>query len=147
MTTYQPYERRLGILYDRTKDMSVKDIAAQIRKTVRQAAKDGLIPTEWKYSVRYRSASMSQAIDIRVEIPADVYNLEQEYYDEHHHPYRTFPQMLVGKYEPLAKMLTTLELLNSVHSGYNYNGSDSMIDYFDVRYYGSVSFTMEGRGW
>ena len=147
MTSYIYPERRLGIMYERTKNMTVKEIAAQIRKTIRQAAKDGIIPSEWKYSVRYRSASMSQAIDVTVEIPADIYDLEQAYWDEHNHPYRTFPEMLVGKYEPLARMLQTSELLNSIHRGYNYDGSDSMTDYYDVRFYGNVSFIREGRDW
>lgn len=147
MTSYIYPERSHGTLYERTKNLTVKEVAAQIRKTIRQAAKDGIIPTEWKYSIRYRSASMSQAIDIYVEVPGDVYDMEQNYYTENGHPYRTFPEMLTGKYESLARLLQTTDLLWSIHRGYNYDGSDSMTDYFDVRFYGGVTVTREGRGW
>lgn len=143
MTTYYPYERREGIHFASTANKTVKEVAALMRATIRQTAKDGLLPQDWKYSVRYRTASMMVAIDVSVIIPTDLYQLERKFYEINGYGRRPQTEDFVGEFEPLATMKAAEELLWSIHRGYNYDGSDTMTDYFDVRYYGSVQLRPE----
>ena len=62
--TWALYERRYGTLYEDTKHLSVKEIAAHMRKVIRQAAKDGVLPKNWNYQVRYRAYAGGCAIDV-----------------------------------------------------------------------------------
>lgn len=140
MTThYSPPERTYGRHYDVTKDLTAKEIAAHMRKVIRQAAKDQLIPADWTYSVRYRSYSGGCAIDVIVAVPDELLDLRDEYEAQHNCRYYTFLEDLVDKYAPLATLRATEVMLDEIHRGYNYNGSDSMTDYFDVRFYGNVT--------
>ena len=54
-------------------------------------------------------------------------------------------QFMVGEYEPLVAATQAEKLLRQIHKGYNYNGSDPMTDYFDVRYYGTVTIMTNTR--
>lgn len=144
-TNWSPPERRLGSLYEQTKGMRTKEVAAHMRKVIRQTATDGLLPTDWTYSVRYRTASMMTAIDVTVAIPDELHDLWVRYETENRYRIDTFPDLLVDEWAPLAGVLAAKTLLESIHRAYNYDGSDSMTDYFDVRYYGTVEFI--GQGW
>lgn len=143
MTTYQPYERRHGSFYDETRNMTVKEVAAHMRKVIRQTVKDGLLPQDWKYSIRYRTASMCQAIDVDVTIPTDLYRLELDYYEQNGYNTRSAFAQFNDRFAPLAELGAARNLLESIHKAYNYDGSDSMTDYFDVRYYGTVNLRPE----
>lgn len=143
MTTYQPYERRHGSFYDETRNMTVKEVAAHMRKVIRQTVKDGLLPQDWKYSIRYRTASMCQAIDVDVTIPTDLYRLELKFHDDVGRIGRAGRGYMSDEYAPLLMMEQARDLLESIHKSYNYDGSDSMTDYFDVRYYGTVNLRPE----
>lgn len=141
-----PYERSYGSLYEQTKDLRPVQVAAHMRKIVRQCAKDGLLPSDWTYSVRYRSYAGGCSIDITVAVPDELLALRDRYEAEHHHRYTTFPvEMLIGEYAPLAGLMTAEQTLHQIHSGYNYDGSDHMTDYFDVRYYGGVTVVDQTR--
>lgn len=137
------YERRLGVLYQQTKTMTVKEIAAQIRKVIRQTAKEGVIPPDWNYQVRYRTYAGGCAIDVNVGVPDELYQLYQEFTEEHGRldqiEYAHAQFLVEGKYKPLVEFHKAQKLLWEIHRGYNYNGSDPMTDYFDVRYYGTVT--------
>jgi hypothetical protein len=147
MTTPFTYERRLGQLYERTKTLTVKEIAAQIRKVIRQTAKDQVLPPHWNYQVRYRTYAGGCAIDVNVGIPDELHELLQEFTTEHGfvRQLEHFPHLAEGKYEPLVELHKAEKLLQEIHRGYNYDGSDAMTDYFDVRYYGTVTLMPNTR--
>lgn len=61
------YERHYGYLYDA--ERTVKEDAANIRRHIKSMQKAGLLPDDWKFSVRYRTASMCRSIDINAVSP------------------------------------------------------------------------------
>lgn len=71
-----------GYLHDA--DRSVKDDAASIRRTIKTLTKAGLLPADWTYSVRYRTASMVLAIDITATAPRPVHACNPDRYSEPH---------------------------------------------------------------
>ena len=114
--------RSEGKLYDR--NLSIKEIAKLMR-----AALKAEIPGV-KFSVRKRSSTYSWAID--VEIVAAPF------------PLRIVPapsselQGFVNYWTPEA--LALQQQAQEIHDRWNYDNCDSMTDYFDVNYYGRVSF-------
>lgn len=144
--TWALYERRYGTLYEDTKHLSVKEVAAHMRKVIRQAAKDGVLPKNWNYQVRYRAYAGGCAIDVNVGIPDELYALRQKFVDEFGFTNRgTVNEFMTGEYEPLRAATEAEQLLNQIHRGYNFDGSDPMTDYFDVRYYGTVTIMANAR--
>lgn len=131
---------REGVKYQQTKGLMLKDLAALIRKEVREAAKAGLIPTEWRYAVRKRDY---RAIDTYMIIPDEVETLIGEFQTENEMPLtryavQTYEWMFTGKYEPLKAVVLAEEFLKGLIGAYNYDNNDIMTDYFDVRFYGGV---------
>jgi hypothetical protein len=139
--------RSYGGKYADTKGLSLTDIAKLIRaevklarKVAKMTAKPGAVkiadpigdaPAEVKISVRTQYYSGGGSIDVRIrdipqewgwtEVPDD------SFYD--HRPRRIATPAL----KAFAKAI------KDVMSSYNYDGSDAMTDYFDVRFYGHVS--------
>lgn len=159
------YERTYGYLYDR--DRLVKDDAALIRRTIKTLAKGDLLPADWVYSVRYRTFAGGRAIDISARSPRPVTLMESGYVRASDtKPRRVIvPRRLDIDDTSLADDERWINLwlrpgeqheirwcdtstsearavhraLSDLHDGCNHDGSDSMTDYFDVKFYGSVS--------
>lgn len=135
--------RTYGIHYEATKNLTSKEIAAHMRRVVRQAAKDGLLPAEYAYSVKLSRSSMSTAINIYVIVPDAVEELRREWCDgtrpNYTHADAGWFNMAGEKFTPLQTLAATERALHEIHNAYNYDGSDSMTDYFDVRFYGFVN--------
>jgi len=108
------YERTYGAEYDAS--MTVKQIAAVVRTRLRAALKAGDLPVpagnEVKISVRYRTASMMQAIDRTVS----------------------------GFEGTRSEWAALRKAIDAVANAYNHDGSDIQTDYFDVRFYGSTDY-------
>lgn len=124
-------ERTYGANYDR--DRSVKDDAAKIRRTIKDMVKGGHLPADWKYSVRYRTASMMQAIDVHCTSPRPTLSVD---------PYSLNPD--TGREIGFAnaetsEARTVRESLTELVASFNHDGSDLQTDYFDVKFYGDVS--------
>ena len=133
------YERTYGAKYDRS--LRGPDIAKRIRQDIKSAIQTDELPAG-VYSVRYRSASMCQAIDVTAKhLPGvAVLNPERIAFDalpweEQRH--RRTPDI---HNETGARIIETL---NRIHAAYNHDGSERQVDYFDVNYYGHVSFEGE----
>lgn len=128
--------RTYGPKYEATKNLSKVEIAKLIRQDIKAAVKDGRLP-KGKYSVRTHLYAGGGSIDVNVigvSIPLFNPDRIQLEIDE---PYRSHSEFICPIHTPEAKgMISTLE---AIRDAYNYDGSDSMTDYFDVRYYGSVS--------
>lgn len=147
MSTYNPYERRYGTQYEATKNMTTKEVAAHLRRVIKQAAKDGLLHGEYKYSVRLSRSTWSSCIDVYIIVP-DAVIAERDAYEaqggkpRYHHADRLWFDT-PAQYATLSTLAETEAALNELRSSYNYDGSDSMTDYFDVRFYGSVTVVGE----
>lgn len=136
-------QRAYGSLAQLTKGMDIKGVAKHIRNTVRQCAKDGLIPG-WAYSVK---VDHHTAINVTVGVPDEVMALRESFeqakrtmFNETYGcRYTAFRDELVGEFAPLAVLDATEQLLTEIHNAPNWNGSDVQSDYFDVRYYGHVN--------
>lgn len=148
MNTHDRYERAFGTLYAATKDMSTKDVAAHLRRCVKQAAKDGLISSAYRYSVRHRWATHSPCIDLDIIVPDALVDMLHEFETAHGRWTSEWcaEQMRDNpKWAPLAELRATYLLLTDMHNAYNYDGSDTMTDYFDVRFYGRADIMGERR--
>lgn len=132
-------ERSHGYKYDEVEQLTgekyagAAEIAKLMRKDIAEAVEFGLLPgAPVRYSVTSESYSGGQSIDITVkDWQGPWYACHCEETGEQIHPR---PSCLSPEVEA-AKM--TLE---RIHGAYNHDGSDIQTDYFDVRYYGQVSW-------
>ncbi len=135
------YERSYGYRYAELGDHpTCAEIAKVIRKDIKQAVAEGLLPAAWSYSVR----SDTNSVDLDVRDCPDAWKLcdgmnchnvwcsarNDPQYAAHASPH----DVLTDDAEA-AKMT-----LDRIHGAYNHDGSEIQTDYFDVRYYGHVSF-------
>jgi hypothetical protein len=142
----------------------VAAIAKAIREDIKQAKADGLIPKNWKVSVRSNSFSMGCSIDVTVRDCVDAWQdctgiipgteVQGVCFDGT--TYTTADACrdpwCAAKNDPnyahaakihktqTAEARAAEEILRDIHRAYNHDNSDAMTDYFDVRYYGQVSF-------
>lgn len=152
--------RTEGYKYDEQKGMSVADIAKLMRRDIKAAIADGLLPgTPVKYSVRIQTYSGGASINIEAQGWAGAWEDCDGY---HGHEARVSgmgrelcpnyfcaPALaMCGEERPGAEVHQRLAAdadaakmtLERIHGAYNHDGSDTMTDYFDVNYYGGVSF-------
>lgn len=130
--TFQPnYERIYGSKYAETKDLDIIEVAKLIKKELRSEM------SEVKWSVRTSRYSGGQSINVKIkDCPADfkIYNPEwlREVNETGRSPYR------VEKYTKAAQEL--LKVTERIVEAYNFDGSETMVDYFDVRFYKHIDF-------
>lgn len=151
---YRYPEVSYGAKYEQVKHLSTTEIAKLIRADIKLARKvetklgtaagadiaivDGLaalasMPKTIKVSVRSEYFSGGSSIDVRV------YNLPEKGWGYVHEEY---PR---PHWTPGAELSAILDALAEIHRAYNYNGSDAMVDYFDVNYYGHVDVDWRDR--
>jgi hypothetical protein len=112
------------------------DIAKAMRADIKAAIATGELPGKFTYSVRIEEYSMGRSIDISIQDHPDPY-IEEQLDDQFGK--RQFHR-LRSELEPV------LWKVKGIWQAYNYDGSDSMTDYFDVDFYGSVGFeSPDGR--
>jgi len=132
-------ERVYGKKYDRS--LTNKEIAAAIRQDIKAAIAKGKLPKSLKVSVRYDHFSGGSSIDARVTawpegfmwLNPDWCVLTTEKPNQYHDR--------VPRYTKQAEAV--METLKEIHGAYNHDGSDSMVDHFDVKYYGDVGVDWE----
>lgn len=154
------YERSHGYKYDEGGNLPTVQIAKLIRADIKTAISEGLLPARWTYTVRSHSFSGGSSIDVGVKNCADAWMPCPGYKigTKHDLPgggwtatgcgnvwckvgglHKDLPgaeEHDVLTEEALAATMT----LERIHSAYNHDGSESMVDYFDVNYYGTVGF-------
>lgn len=143
---------REGANYQATKNLSLKEVTALIRKEARETvaewnAKNGDIGTV-KVSVTMPHYG---AIDADLKVDGLVYGLYKEYGDI------AFAQRLRERVDdiaslgerflPLVKLYELRDAIEAIRYQYNYNESDPQIDYFSVRYYGSTTIRNKDGGY
>lgn len=139
------YERSYGSLHD--PDRTAKEDAANIRRHVRTMTKAGVLPADWAYSVRYTTAAMCRAIDVRATSPRPIYAVDPEAVRYVGTPAQGAPVQHpeTGEWVTAHRDTLTVEAaavlatLTDLHDGHNHDGSESQVDYFDVKFYGQVS--------
>jgi hypothetical protein len=133
-----PDNERRGAKFEATRGLSTKEIAARIRADIKAAQKAGTLDARFKISTRCEYFSGGSSIDCRItHIPDDVPLFNPDYlrHEVEHatgafNPYR-------GEYRS-AQVSAALATISEIHGAYNRDNSDSMTDYFCVRYYGDV---------
>lgn len=121
-----------GARYDATRNLSLKEVAKRIRQDIKQMIKAGTIPSGTKVSIR-----MDGYNALRVSItalPADlkVYNPE---YVQATKNFNQPPEWDLRCDRYTKKMQAIIDALDENTRSYNRDNSDSMVDYFDVRFY------------
>ena len=154
------YERSYGYRYDEPEQVTGKsyasaaDIAKMIRADIKQAIAEGLLPSKpVTYSVRARNFAGGCAIDVEArgwpEAWQQCEGIKVGTKREHEgggwtatacsnhwckaredRPGAEFHEVLTEEGQ------VALMTLERIHGAYNHDGSESMVDYFDVRYYG-----------
>lgn len=126
-----------GTKYDSGRD--IKDIAKLVRADIKAAAKKGQIPKGIKTSVRISRFSGGQSLDVyikhlggeRVINPAWVKHM-----DGGGHVCDAPP-----RYTAIATHAR--KVIEALVAAYNFDDSESMVDYFHVNFYGNVTFDYE----
>lgn len=144
------YERSYGYRYAELGDHpTAAEIAKVIRADIKQAVGEGLLPAAWSYSVRSDSFTGGQSVDVSVQDCPDAYTACDGGQDCHNvwcsarndprYAHAATPHQVLTE-EAEAAQVT----LKRIHDAYNHDGSEIMVDYFDVRYYGQVTFEDAG---
>jgi hypothetical protein len=121
-----------GSKYDAS--LSRKDVAALVRKEIRAAIKAGSLPPV-KVSVRVDDSSIDAVVtsvptSLRLFNPAHL-----KFYEEH--PYDV-PEHSIPRYT--SEATAVLEAVKGMLDAYNYNLSDTQVDYHNVNFCSSVKF-------
>lgn len=128
-------ERIYGSKYN--DKLSNKEIAAAIRQDIKTAIAKRKLPAGLKVSVRYDRFAGGSSIDMSVTawpenfmwLNPDWVVLNKEQPHQYHERLPRYTEQATAVLDDLKKM----------HDAYNHDGSDSMTDHFDVKYYGSVN--------
>ena len=157
------YERAYGYKYTEQQGKSLAEIAKLMRQDIKQAIAEALLPGKpVKYSVRTETYSGGGSINIEVRDWPEAWQ-ECDGYKPGDRVVSGMGRQLCRDYFCAAMLAITGEerpgtqahevltedaqavemTLKRIREAYNHDGSDSMVDYFDVNYYGHVSF--EGR--
>lgn len=119
-----------GSKYNR--DLDIAQIAKLVRADIKAAVKEGTLPKGFKASVRISRYSMGQSLNVTVKAAPGVTIMN--------------PLRLAHEESGSREVMTRDELLDTVKSivdAYNYDGSDSQSDYYNVNFYGFVDFAHE----
>ncbi len=118
--------------YKSVENLSRKDIAKLIRKDLKAFWKD------YKFSVVIDSFAGGGAINCEIKkAPSMCYTLEYKEAIKKNN----FEGLLNREYEKYTKFWNDLvEKIKEIISQYNFNDSDSMIDYFSCNFYSNVSY-------
>lgn len=122
MSTTENFAHTIGNKYMETRDLDIAEVAKLVRKDIKAAVKNGHLPADTKYSVRIERFSMGQAINITATLPdrpARV-RIDREY---------------DGQYGYTNESNAINAVLNAIVNAYNYDNSDVLTDYFQVRFY------------
>lgn len=130
------YDYREGELYEATKELEVKDIAAMIRKELRLLA-----PSGCKFSVRFVRGRGYRDIDIHLLVPSSVMALRYELEDLNDYtPFRYLDLSLMeGRFAPLRAIAQAYHRAVELFEAYNFYEAPVYGDGCSKRYFGGVS--------
>jgi hypothetical protein len=132
-----------GSKYEATRNLDIAEIAKRMRADIKALGLAAGIKT----SVRTRRYSGGQAIDITITaLPegfAILCDATASWYKQF--PGREHEAPGYMDNQRSEELRTLIRQLERIHGSYNRDNSDSMTDYFDVRFYGSVGLDWEVR--
>ncbi len=132
--------RTYGYLYDRNR--SVTDDAANIRRHIKTMSKAGVLPADWSYSVRKRSGTHSWAFNVRAVSPRPLCACEPDHYDHPHVRHAETGEMVTAREDRYTiEARAVARALHDLVNGHNHDGSDTLTDYYDVKFYSDVTLT------
>jgi len=154
------YERSYGYKYAEGGKLDTAAIAKLIRKDIKTAISEGLLPDHWKYSVTIDRFSGGSSIDVSVKDCADAWTACPGYKlgSKQELPGGGWTATACGNawckaggqhkdsphatdHDVLTETAQAAKItLERIHGAYNHDGSESQVDYFDVNYYGTVNF-------
>lgn len=154
------YERSYGYKYAEGGGLDTAAIAKLIRKDIKTAVSEGLLPDRWKYSVTISRFAGGSSIDVRVKNCADAWTPCPGYVPGTRSELpgggwtaRGCPDVWckaggafkdkpgAQEHDVLTEEALAAEMtLERIHGAYNFDGSESQVDYFDRNYYGGVDF-------
>jgi hypothetical protein len=138
-TNRDPYAISYGAKYDRNLDIA--EIAKRVRADIKALVSDGQLPRA-KYSVRIDRFSGGCSLDVRIdEVPFPILNEERVRCDTLE-PHVYHADTLPLHTDAAQDLLRRIEM---VTAAYNYDGSDSQTDHFNVNFYGHASFRWDGQ--
>lgn len=117
----------------------VKEIASDMRDDLKQAKKDEAIPKDAKISIRSSSAGGSSiAINVNDLDEQDVYQYGYANMGHYMFDRRNLSRPALDLNSKRSGPGTVKDNVERIHNSYNYNNSNSMVDYFDRGFYGEV---------
>lgn len=125
------FERKYGNKAIETKNLSTTEIAALIRTDIKTLINAGTLP-KGKYSVISKYYSGGSSIDIKVKSITGHKLLTPEYTSAR----RAGTWSGGVRFTKIAS--DVVETLQSLHSSYNFDSSDSQYDHFDTRFLGNA---------
>lgn len=132
-------ERVYGAKYD--KNISSKEVAARVRNDIKAAIKTGELPEGLKVSVRYEGFSGGTSVRASITAwPKDFLWLNPQWVIANKENPDRYQDRTPRYTKKGQKVIDTVE---SIRDAYNHDGSDSMTDHFDVKYYGSTDVWWE----
>lgn len=131
------YEITEGSRYQATRDLDIAEIAKLVRKDIKDAQVDGLLPADATFTVRIDRFSGGQSLDITLTGMPDTWTYNAPGQEPNYAEY--IPAH--GGYTVEAE--EALGMMRRVLGSYNYDGSDTQSDYFNVRFYSSVNIQDE----
>lgn len=134
-----PRNESRGAKYEATKNLQPAEISARIRADIKAAQKAGTIPAGCKIGVRLHSYSGGYSIDVRVTALPEGFRVTSSKYASWVKQFGEAKRCPLDWRECESEELRNLVAkLETIRAAYNRDNSDSMTDYFDVRYYGSA---------
>jgi hypothetical protein len=110
-----------GSKYQATKNLDVKEIAKLIRQEIKAT-----FSNDWKFSVRIDRFANGQSIRTNItQLPTEV----KLYSDETNH---------WGGKEYSKEITDAINKVKMMSSKYNYDDSDMMVDYYNVKFYNHI---------
>jgi hypothetical protein len=128
------------------------DIAKEIRKDIKQAIKDGTLPSDLKVSVRSSYYAGGQSIDVKWSAPkTKLFTLACVCSGAYrgHAPSGECTTTNSRGWVQFYNLETTDVIdktLQDITNAYNYDNSDVQSDYFERLYYGHADYDMYGAG-
>lgn len=126
----------IGSKYQATRELDIADVAKLVRADIAAAIKAGELPAGIKCSVSIQRYAGGQSLSIGVKafphlvVPPEL----TAYYAAGDFSRGYEGRRLTGVAEAARAKL------EAIRQAYNYDRSDVMVDYHDVRFYGDVSF-------
>lgn len=140
-----PHNETRGAKYEATRSLSLAEISARIRADIKEAQKAGRIDARAKISVRTRTYTGGGAIDVRVTaLPPGFRVLSDKYASWRKQFGDANPPMSWDECQS-DESRALVKALQEIHGAYNRDNSDSMVDYFDTRYYGDAAIDWQAR--